>query len=41
MKNIPEGFCRSDDAEFRLFLKIAKGSVGEVKNMYYIAEDFN
>ena len=26
-------------AEFHQFLNIAKGSVGEVKNMYYIAED--
>jgi four helix bundle protein len=41
MNNISEGFCRSGDAEFRQFLKIAKGSSGEVKNMYYIAEDLN
>jgi four helix bundle protein len=39
MNNISEGFCRSGDAEFRQFLKISKGSTGEVKNMYYIAED--
>jgi len=39
MNNISEGFCRSSDAEFRQFLNIAKGSSGEVKNMYYIAED--
>ena len=39
MNNICEGFCRGGDAEFRQFLKISKGSSGEVKNMYYIAED--
>lgn len=39
MNNISEGFCRYSDAEFRQFLNISKGSVGEVKNMYYIAED--
>jgi four helix bundle protein len=39
MNNISEGFCRSSDAEFRQFLNISKGSAGEVKNMYYIAED--
>ncbi len=39
MNNISEGYCRSTDAEFRQFLNITKGSAGEVKNMYYIAED--
>ena len=39
MNNISEGFCRNSDAEFRQFLNISKGSVGEIKNMYYIAED--
>lgn len=39
MNNISEGFCRYSDAEFRQFLNISKGSAGEVKNMYYIAED--
>lgn len=39
MNNIAEGFCRFGDAEFRQFLNISKGSSGEVKNMYYIAED--
>ena len=39
MNNISEGFCRNTDAEFRQFLNISKGSAGEVKNMYYIAED--
>jgi four helix bundle protein len=39
MNNISEGFCRTSDAEFRQFLNIAKGSAGELKSMYYIAED--
>ena len=39
MNNISEGFCRKSDAELRQFLNISKGSTGEVKNMYYIAED--
>jgi four helix bundle protein len=39
MNNISEGFCRGGDREFRQFMKISKGSAGEVKNMYYIAED--
>jgi len=39
MNNISEGFCRNSDAEFRHFLNISKGSAGEVKSMYYIAED--
>jgi len=41
MNNISEGFCRNGDAEFRHFLNISSGSTGEVKNMYYIAEDQN
>jgi four helix bundle protein len=41
MNNISEGFCRNSDAEFRHFLNISKGSAGEVKSMYYIAEDQN
>ncbi len=39
MNNISEGFCRDGDAEFKQFLKISKGSAGELKSMYYIAED--
>jgi len=39
MNNISEGFCRKGDAEFHQFLNISKGSAGEVKCMYYIAED--
>lgn len=41
MNNISEGFCRGGNAEFRQFLKFSKGSAGEVKNMYYLAEDQN
>lgn len=41
MNNISEGFCRGGNAELRQFLKISKGSAGEVKNMYYLAEDQN
>jgi four helix bundle protein len=39
MNNISEGFCRNSDREFRQFLNFSKGSSGEVKNMYYLAED--
>lgn len=39
MNNISEGFCRNGDKEFRYFLNISRGSSGELKNMYYIAED--
>jgi len=41
MNNIAEGFCRNSDSEFKQFLNISKGSSGEVKSMYYIAEDQN
>ena len=39
MNNISEGFCRGGDSEFRHFLNISRASCGEVKSMYYIAED--
>lgn len=41
MNNISEGFSRESKKEFHQFLNIAKGSSGEIKNMYYIAEDLN
>jgi four helix bundle protein len=41
MNNIAEGFFRRSDSEFRQFLNVSKGSTGEVKSMYYIAEDQN
>ena len=41
MNNIAEGFCRSSLKEKVYFLNIAKGSAGELKSMYYIAEDLN
>lgn len=39
MNNIAEGFSRESKKEFHQFLNIAKGSAGEVKSMYYVAED--
>jgi len=39
MNNISEDFCRNGDKEFHQFLNIAKGSCGELKSMYYLAED--
>ena len=39
MNNTAEGFCRASDREFRQFLNISKASGGEVKSMYYVAED--
>ena len=41
MNNIAEGFWRYSDVEFRQFLKFSRGSAGEVKSMYYVAEDLN
>jgi four helix bundle protein len=39
MNNIAEGFSRESKKERVYFLNIAKGSSGELKSMYYIAED--
>lgn len=41
MNNIAEGFERNSDKEFSRFLKIAKGSAGEVRSMIYMAEELN
>lgn len=41
MTNIAEGFCRQTKKEKINFLNFAKGSAGEVKNMYFVAEDLN
>ena len=41
MNNIAEGFERSSDKDFSLFLKYASGSCGEVRSMSYLAEDFS
>lgn len=39
MNNIAEGFERNSDKEFQRFLKISKGSAGEVRSMLWIAID--
>ena len=39
MSNVAEGFERFTDADFARFLDVAKGSCGEVRSFYYVAED--
>ncbi len=39
MNNIAEGFERRTNNEFRYFLYVAKGSVGEVRSMLYLASE--
>jgi four helix bundle protein len=41
MNNIAEGFCRQSKREMINFCNFVKGSAGELKNMYYVAEDLN
>jgi len=39
MNNIAEGFERFTEIEFARFLDVTRGSCGEVRSMYYSAED--
>lgn len=39
MSNIAEGFERDSDKDFIRFLFIARGSVGEVRSLLYVAMD--
>jgi four helix bundle protein len=41
MNNIAEGADSGSDALFIRYLRIAKGSCGEVKSMLYVAENLN
>ena len=41
MNNIAEGFERGSNKDFAKFLFIARGSVGEVRSMLYLAMDQN
>jgi len=41
MNNIAEGFSRGSKREKMNFFNIAKASAGELKSMYYVADDLN
>jgi four helix bundle protein len=41
MSNIAEGFERNTAADFARFLDIAKASSGEVRSLFYVAEDLS
>ncbi|MGR6088348.1 MAG: four helix bundle protein [Arcticibacter sp.] len=41
MSNIAEGFERGTENEFKYFLRVAKGSAGELRSQLYIASDLN
>jgi len=41
MNNIAEGFERSSPREFAHLFGVAKGSCGEVRSMFFLAEDLN
>ena len=41
MNNTAEGFELRTNTEFARFLDISKGSCGEVRSMYYTAEDLS
>nr|WP_320118774.1 four helix bundle protein [uncultured Marinifilum sp.] len=41
MNNISEGFERGSDKEFQRFLKISKGSAGEVRSMLWLAVELD
>jgi four helix bundle protein len=41
MSNIAEGFERGTKNEFKYFLRVAKGSAGELRSQLYIASDLN
>jgi four helix bundle protein len=41
MNNVAEGFEQKEDKEFKHSLFMAKGSCGEVRSMFYLAQKFH